>query len=317
MRIAISPDENPGDSGSVAADGTPERDVNLRVCVPLLAALKRCNQDVWFDPTITYFDRVSRANSDGTTLLVACAHDVSTPGVSGGCAVFCPGGQSFGNQARAADAIFAELLSQGLTSRRRADVVENIYECCAFDGDTAYIELNCMSVDDEPRWSAPDYGRRAAEAMARALGGVYGFAYVPPAAPGPSPTPKPAPGPTPTQAGAHWWGPYVSGADQVVELMMPCQAPVWQPGRGHWYRNTTIIGTPQAGEFAQWTLANRVGGTWYVMDESGGPQGEGPMGRLPVDQSYWIDDSVTDSSGCGGTNPPAVALTGRGHWYSI
>jgi hypothetical protein len=180
VRIAISCDENPGDTGSVAADGTAERDVNVRVCGPLQAALQRCGQDAWFDPSITYFERVARANADGTALLIACAHDVSTPGVRGGCAVFCPGGQSWGKQAQLADAIFAQLLAGGLTVRRRPDAVESIWECCSFGGDTAYIELNAMSPDDEPIWSAPDYGARAAEAICRAVASVEGFAYVPP-----------------------------------------------------------------------------------------------------------------------------------------
>jgi hypothetical protein len=308
----------------VAADGTQERTINLRVCEPLLAALKRCGQDAWFDPSITFVDRVARANSDGTALLVACAHDVSTPGQTGGCAVFCPGGQTFGRQEQAAGAIFAALLADGLTSQRRADVVESIYECCAFNGDTAYIELNCMSPDDEPRWSAPDYGARAAEAITRALAGVYGFAYVP-AQPAPAPPPQPAPwAPEPTQAAAHWWGPYVDlggqNATQVVELPSICHAPVWEAG-GTWYRGNTPVQPDVQGEYAEWMLANLIGGVWYVMDQSAsgsGPQGASPGGRAgDPHQAWWVEDADTDSSGCGGTNPPAVARARGGKWYSL
>jgi hypothetical protein len=124
------------------------------------------------------------------------------------------------------------------------------------------------------------------------------------------------PQPEPTKATDHWWGPYVEGADQVVELGSRCHAPVFQTG-GHWFRNTTVIGVPQIGEFAEWTLANRVNGVWFVMDESGGTQSQGPMGRLPVERSFWVDDSVTRSTGCGGTNPVEVALSGKGHWYVL
>jgi len=94
-------------------------------------------------------------------------------------------------------------------------------------------------------------------------------------------SPDPSPIDELTDPSLHWWGPYVEGADQVVELDSHCHAPVFQ-AVGHWFRNTTPIATPRPGEFAEWVLANRVGGAWFVMDESGGPQGQGPTGRLPV-----------------------------------
>ena len=128
--------------------------------------------------------------------------------------------------------------------------------------------------------------------------------------------PGPGPVPEPTDRSGHWWGPYVEGADQVVELDSHCHAPVFRAA-GHWFRNTTPIAVPRLGEFAEWVLANRVDGAWFVMDESGGPQGQGPTGRLPVEQAFWIDDAVTDSSGCGGTSPPQVAATGKGRFFSI
>jgi hypothetical protein len=130
---------------------------------------------------------------------------------------------------------------------------------------------------------------------------------------GSSAVPQP---PVLTNPADHWWGPYVEGADEVVELTSHCHAPVFQVG-GHWFRNTTSIGVPALGEFAEWVLANRVNGVWFVMDESGGPQGQGPAGRLPVDQAFWIDDAVTNSSGCGGTDPPMLVAAGRGTHYRI
>lgn len=316
MRIAISPDEDPDQTGSVAADGTTERSVNLQVARALQVAFQRCGQDAWFEPGITYIERVTRANADGTELLVACAHDVSTPGVSGGCFVFCPGGLEFGKQAHAADSVYASLAVLPGWPARRPNVVEDVYECCAFDGDTVYIEYLCMSPDDEPLWSAPNYAMRVAEATCRALSSVYGFPYVP-QGPIVLSTPAPGSGPTPTDPGSHWWGPYVTGADQVVELKSKCHGAVFEPGQGHWFQYNTIIATPQAGEFAEYTLANRVKGVWYVMDESGGPQGRGPMGRLPVEESYWINDSVIETEPCGGTNPPDVARASGGAWWSI
>ena len=77
MRIAISPDENPGDPGAVH-NGIVERDVNIKVATALQAALQRCGQDAWFDAGITFEERVAKANSDGTQLLVACAHNAAT-----------------------------------------------------------------------------------------------------------------------------------------------------------------------------------------------------------------------------------------------
>jgi len=316
VRIAISPDEDPGATGSVAADGTPERSVNIDVASALLGALLRCGQDAWFDPDITYIQRVARANSDGTEVLVACAHDISTPGARGGCFVFCPGGEEFGRQAQAADAVYANLAMLPGWPPRRPNVVEDVYECCAFNGDTVYVEYLCMSPDDEPLWSAPNYAPRVAEATARALSSVYGFAYVPQ---GPAPTgtvPHPA-GPMPTDAASHWWAPYVTGADQVVELIGGCTGPVIPGIPAHWYRFNTAIGTPVEGESCAYTLANRIKGVWYLMDLTGGPQGQGPMGQLPPEESYWIEDAAIDTTGCGGDNPPAVAKTAGGYWWSI
>lgn len=181
MRIAISPDENPGDTGSVSAGGVTERSVNVAVATALQAALTRCGQDAWFDPTITYIERVNRANADGSALLVACAHNESTRGLSGTQFVFCGGGQTFGRQAAAANAVYAALAKIAGWPPRRADAVEAVYECCAFDGDTVYTEYLFMSPDDEPLWSRPDYPQLAAEATARGLAATYGFPYIAPA----------------------------------------------------------------------------------------------------------------------------------------
>ena len=120
-----------------------------------------------------------------------------------------------------------------------------------------------------------------------------------------------------TDPNQHWWGPYVGGADLVVELGGHCHAPVFQAA-GRWIQNGVVIATPRLGEFAEWTLAKRVSGTvWLVMDETGGPQGEGPTGRLAPAQAFWIDDAVTDSTGCGGTSPPAVVASGAGQLFRI
>jgi len=177
MRIAISPDEDPGDSGSVAADGTTERSVNLKVANALTAALRRCGQDVWFDPSISYVERVDIANGDGTALLVACAHNSSTPGARG--TQFVKSILGFGKQDQAADAVYAELSQIPGWPSRRADAIEDVYECWAFNGDTVYIESLFMSPEDKQLWSRPDYPTLAAEATARGLASTYGFPYVP------------------------------------------------------------------------------------------------------------------------------------------
>jgi hypothetical protein len=311
MRIAISPDQNPGEPGVVAANGTEEATLNAAVASALQTALQRCGQDAWFDPSSTREDRVAKANGDGTALLVTCSHNVSTPGLSGTQFVFCPGGQTFGSQGPAADAVYAELAKIAGWPARREDEVADVYECCAFERDTVFVRYLFMSPDDEALWARQDYSAEAAEATARGLAAVYGFEYSVP------PPPPRVWRPIRTDNAAHWWGPYVTGADQVVELLSSCRAPVWKPNTGHWYQDTTIIGTPAAGEYAEWTLANRIDGIWYVMDESGGPGGQGPIGRLPVEQAYWIEDAVTDSTGCGGSDPPGVAEAGGGHWWSI
>lgn len=205
MRIALSPDENPGDSGSVAADGTTERSVNLEVCDALYVALARCGQDVWFNETITYVERVAIANGDGTRLLVACAHNESTPGLSGTQFVFCPGGQASGFQSLAAANVYVELATIPGWPQRRPDAVEDIYECCAFNGDTLYCELLYMSPQDQVLWSRPDYAATVAEEMAQGLAITYRFDYVPPV---PSPAPAPGPGPG-------WLGPIEESAPMI------------------------------------------------------------------------------------------------------
>lgn len=179
MIVYISPDENPDDPGSVAADGTTERSLNLKVAYDLQSALERCGQVVRFDPTITYVERVRQANQAGADLLVACAHNESTAGLSGTQFVFCPGGQQFGRQAAAASAVYAQLALIPGWPPRHSDAVENVYECCVFGGDTVYTEYLYMSVDDQRMWAQPGYPLAAAEATARGLAAVYGFTYVP------------------------------------------------------------------------------------------------------------------------------------------
>jgi len=132
-------------------------------------------------------------------------------------------------------------------------------------------------------------------------------------------SPQPQPGPEVVDPRGFWWFPYVDlegqSADQVVELNSVCHADVFTAG-GSWYRGNDRIAAAVLGEYAEWVLANRVNGVWYVMDESGGPQGMGPNGRLAPEQAYWLEDAVSDSTGCGGTNPPQVALSGKGRWYA-
>lgn len=183
MRVTISPDENPGDSGSVAPDGTTERSVNVLVAAQLLAALARSGVDAWFDPTITYVERVARANRDGTDVLVACAHNEDTPLERGTQFVFCAGGQQFGRQAVAATAVYDQLVRLEWWPARRPDAVEAVYECCMFQRDTVYIEYLYMNDADGVLWRAPGYAQLVAEATARGLASVYGFAYVAPPEP--------------------------------------------------------------------------------------------------------------------------------------
>jgi len=184
MRFALSPDENPGDSGSVAADGTTERSVNLLVAFALQTALLRCRQDAEFDPTITYEERVLQANGDGTDVLVACAHNESTPGLTGTEFVFCSGGATWGLQGDAARNVYAQLALIPGWPRRIPDAIEQVYECCEFAKDTVYIEYLFMSDVDRALWAQPWYPVAAAEATCRGLARTYGFEYVAPPAEG-------------------------------------------------------------------------------------------------------------------------------------
>jgi hypothetical protein len=179
MRFCLSPDEDPFQSGTTAG-GLIERDENVKVATFLQAALQRCGQDVWFDDTITYVERVPKANSDGTNVLVACAHNAAdSPAAEGTVFIFCPpNGRNFGRQWAAAENVGTELVNAGI-SGRWAPLDEQVYECCQFSGDTVYCELlfqtNARDVD---RMKQPGYHHDAAEAMCRGLATTYGFAYV-------------------------------------------------------------------------------------------------------------------------------------------
>lgn len=200
MRIAISPDENPGDPGTTADPTITERDLNVKVATALEAALKRCGQDAWFDPGITYVDRVQRANSDRTDLLIACAHNAG--GGQGMRALVCPGGRqsetptwSDGRRNRQDDlagAVAGELKTAGLIEQW-SEVDENVFECCQFQFDSGYFELEFMdSAHDQAIYRQPGYPAAAAEAIARGAAHVYGFTYVAADATAPAPAPGPA-----------------------------------------------------------------------------------------------------------------------------
>jgi N-acetylmuramoyl-L-alanine amidase len=179
MRFAISCDENPGDPGTLAGNFV-ERDENIKVATALQQALKRCNQDVWFDDIITFQTRVARANSDGSNVLVACAHNASdNPNAEGSVFVFSEGGLGFGRQYQAAQNVGAELVNAGVVSRW-GTYVEDVYECCYFNHDTVYCELMFQTnARDAQRMRQPGYHTDAAEAICRGLAKTYGFTYAP------------------------------------------------------------------------------------------------------------------------------------------
>lgn len=180
MKFAISPDEDPGQSGAVAADGTKERDVNVLVAGALAKALQRCGQEVTVDFSIGVVERVARANADGTNVLVACAHNGSNDKSVRGCQmVYCPGGDA-GGQHDAGQAVAKRLVTQGIATQQLGDAVEDVYECCAFNHDTVYAEILFMSnADDLAVIHSAGYAARAAEAICQGLADHYGFKYAP------------------------------------------------------------------------------------------------------------------------------------------
>lgn len=189
MRIAISPDENPGDPGAVHS-GIVERDVNIKVAAALEAALKRCGQDVWFNPNITFEQRVAEANHDGTQLLVACAHNAAgSPAAEGALFLFCAGNdggassKAFGHQQLLAQKCGEALVAGGLAGHW-SEYVEDVYECCVFDNDTLYCEFGYeTNPTDAARIKQPDYPVRAAELLCQGIAAAMGFAYAPPVHP--------------------------------------------------------------------------------------------------------------------------------------
>lgn len=184
MKFTISCDEDPGQPGAVAADGTVERDVNMAVGNMLIAALQRCGQSVAADFSIGVVERVARANSDGSDVLVACAHNGSSDAsVRGTQMVYCPGGNVEGQKV-AGDTVAQAIIAAGISPRQLGDAVEQVYECCSFNKDTVYTEFLFMSnAEDLAMIHSAGYARRAAEAACQGLASHYGFAYVAPPAP--------------------------------------------------------------------------------------------------------------------------------------
>lgn len=194
MRIAISPDENPGDPGAVD-NGIVERDVNIAVAQQLQAALQRCGQDAWFNPNITFEQRVTEANKDGTSLLVACAHNAAgSPAAEGALFLFCKGdddgasAKAFGKQMLLAEKCGESLTGGGLVAHWNV-YIEDVYECCVFDSDTLYCEFGYeTNPSDAATIKQPDYAHRAAELLCQGIAAAEGFAYAPivhPSAPAP------------------------------------------------------------------------------------------------------------------------------------
>lgn len=180
MRFGISCDEDPGQPGTTAG-GLIERDENVKVAGFLQAALQRSGQDVWFDDTITFVQRVAQANADGTDVLVACAHNAAgSSDAEGTVFVFCPpDGRNFGKQSAAANNVGSELVKAGIAGRWGM-YDEEVYECCAFTRDTVYCEILFQTNPrDLQRMKQPGYHHDAAEAICRGLAATYGFSYVP------------------------------------------------------------------------------------------------------------------------------------------
>lgn len=181
MRFAISPDEEPGDTGTTAG-GIIERTLNILVGNELVKALERCGQDVWFDPSLTARQRTTKANSDGTQVLFACAHNYSVGGMGEGSVfIFCnAAAHSVGKQAAAAANVGNALIAAGL-SKHWITVDEALIDCCNFNGDTVFCEFLYQSnAQDLATIKTPGYPTRAAEAACKGLAQTYGFAYVPP-----------------------------------------------------------------------------------------------------------------------------------------
>lgn len=187
MKFAISPDENPGDTGTTAG-GIIERSLNILVGNELVKALQRCGQQVWFDTTITAGQRVAEANANGTDVLFACAHNYSVGGMGeGSIFIFCnAAAHTIGKQLLAATNVGNELVAAGI-ARRWGTVDEAVYECCAFDKDTIFCEFLYQSnARDLAMINSPGYPTRAAEAACRGLAKTYGFTYVPLTPPAPA-----------------------------------------------------------------------------------------------------------------------------------
>jgi N-acetylmuramoyl-L-alanine amidase len=205
MKFALSCDENPGDPGAVH-NGIVERNLNIAVALALGSALTRCGQAIWADFSLTFEQRVAAANANGSDVLVACAHNASSnPAAEGAQLIICPGGDGDFRQLELAQLAGQQLKADGIAGAWSV-IHEDVYECCAFDRATVYVEfLFETNPRDVAEIHSAGYATAAAESLCKALARGLGFAYVPavipqPPAPAPAPAPKPDPSPPPAPA---------------------------------------------------------------------------------------------------------------------
>lgn len=232
MKFGISCDENPGDPGAVHS-GIVERDLNIAVGTELARALLRCDQSAWADFSITYEQRVARANSNGTDVLVACAHNASSnPAAEGAQLIICPGGDALFNQGAIAAAVGAQLVADGI-AQHYGVIHEQVYECCGFDRCSVYVEfLFETNPRDVARIHAAGYAHDAAESLCRGLSKALGFRYVAerPPAPAPAPSPTPAPAPVPAPPPVPPAPPAPEPAPTPAPAPSPAPTPIPRPG---------------------------------------------------------------------------------------
>lgn len=63
--IRCQPDEDPGDPDT-ERNSMIEPEINLKVAATIGGALGHCGQDVWFDASMTFKQRIKNTNVDGT-----------------------------------------------------------------------------------------------------------------------------------------------------------------------------------------------------------------------------------------------------------
>ncbi len=196
MKVALYPDEAPGDPGTTAG-GIIERVYNMAACEKIVARFAAGGWSTRYRPDLGIDAAIADAISWGADMAIVIANNAGPPAARGSMFLFCTeGAKALDDQLTIATRIGDEAVRQGLITGW-VPYVEPVAWCCNFPKATIFweVEFQSNAVDRVIETSA-DFGDRVAAVLATALAVPV---PLPPPAPAPPPVP-PAPEPAPVPA---------------------------------------------------------------------------------------------------------------------